>query len=99
LPHAGGVMIAASPAAAIAVAALPEFWVSLVPVLRGMPYAPAKANLFRQTGPPLRIAGCNQWILTGSFQRAQYWSTLNSWPVARCRLSIWPRQPHSKQTT
>jgi len=41
-------MIAASPAAAIAIAA--EFRVSRVPVLRGMPYAPPKADLFRQTG-------------------------------------------------
>jgi hypothetical protein len=55
-------MIAASPAAAIAIAA--EFRVSRVPVLRGMPYAPPKADLFRQTGQALRMAGRSHWMLT-----------------------------------
>ena len=48
-------MIAASPAAAIAIAA--EFRVSLVPVLRGMPYAPAQGR----SVSPDRIGAPNRW--------------------------------------
>ena len=56
-------MIAASPAAAIAIAA--EFRVSLVPVLRGMPYAPAQGR----SVSPDRIGAPNRWRSHWMFTR------------------------------
>ena len=47
------------------------------------------ASLERCSDWPRAVIG---WSL-GRFQRARYWSALSSWPVSRCRLSIWPRQP------
>jgi hypothetical protein len=57
-------LIAAFLVAAIAVAVLARFRLRPASVLRGMTSAPAKADLFRQPGSPLRIAGCCHWMFT-----------------------------------
>jgi hypothetical protein len=93
-------MIAAFPAAETVLVVLAGFPVSQAPVLRGMPYAPAQGR----SVSPDRIGAPNSWVRSldahgGRFHRTQYCSTLNPWPVARWRLSIWPRQPQSRQTT